>query len=95
LNADAPPRSAPSDPETDQKLHAAFEDLRVRAEAEAAATEELRRRPSWAPPLLIEGELFDLCVELGLLNKEDAPAARRPPLCALCRTTFAGHGPAA
>ncbi len=65
-----------ADPETDQKLYIAFENLRQRAEAETAAVEELRRRPSWAPPLLIEGELFDLCVALGLLTKHDKPAAR-------------------
>jgi hypothetical protein len=60
-------------------LNAALERMRAQAEADVAArfeTEEGDRRPSWAPPLIIEGELLDLCRELGYLAPEDKPICR-------------------
>jgi hypothetical protein len=60
-------------------LNAALERLRERAEADVRArfeTEEGDRRPSWAPPLIIEGDLYDLCRELGYLNPDDKPICR-------------------
>jgi hypothetical protein len=60
-------------------LNAALERIRERAEADVKArfeTEEGDRRPSWAPPLIIEGELYDLCRELGYLTPDDKPVCR-------------------
>jgi len=57
-----------------------LEALRLRAEAEVAARitdpANQKRRPSWAPPLIIEGELLELVQKLGLLGPDDKPIAR-------------------
>jgi hypothetical protein len=57
-----------------------FEILRLRAEADTAARldpdKPQTRRPSWAPPLVLTGELLDLCIKLGLLTSDDKPIAR-------------------
>ena len=55
-----------------------FEQLRQRAEQDVATDDdaERQRRPSWAPPLIIEGELLAICIELGLLKPDDKPIAR-------------------
>jgi len=54
-----------------------FETLRQRAEAEVAQRfDKQNRRPSWAPPLVIDGELLELCIKLGLLTAVDKPIAR-------------------
>jgi hypothetical protein len=58
-----------------------FETLRLRAEADIAArikdsNTPQSRRPSWAPPLVLTGELLDICIKLELLNATDKPIAR-------------------
>ncbi len=55
-----------------------FEALRERAEVDVSISSEAerQRRPSWAPPLIIEGELLDACRELGYLGKDDKPIVR-------------------
>jgi hypothetical protein len=75
----AMPKAAPnqaSNYETNQRLHDAFEALRERAEAESSTTIDRQRRPTWAPPLVIEGELFETCVALGYLTADGKPIAR-------------------
>ena len=54
----------------------AFETLRERAEATVAIEEGRSRRPSWAPPLTLEGELLELCRAIGYLQPDDPPIAR-------------------
>jgi Family of unknown function (DUF6011) len=45
--------------------------------AEASAKNaEITKRPCWAPALVLEGELLDLCRELKWLKQEDKPVAR-------------------
>ena len=57
-----------------------FEILRLRVEADVAARLDSNkphsRRPSWAPPLVLGDELFDICVKLGLLTADDKPIGR-------------------
>ena len=58
-----------------------FETLRLRAEADIAArikdsNTPQSRRPSWAPPLVLTGELLDICIKLELLSSTDKPIAR-------------------
>jgi hypothetical protein len=65
-------------------LHAAFDGLRERAERDATArivsadpdATSVDRRPSWGPPLILEGELLQLCRTLGYLKEDDKPIAR-------------------
>ena len=73
-----PPSDGPKLVETGVEVFTAFEQLRQRAENDVAADEdaERSRRPSWAPPLIIEGELLAVCIELGLLTADDKPIAR-------------------
>jgi hypothetical protein len=54
----------------------AFEALRQRAEAAVAIEADRQRRPSWAPPLTLEGELLELCRALNYLAPDDPPIAR-------------------
>jgi hypothetical protein len=49
--------------------------LRCKAEQEAVR-EDLSRRRTWAPPLIIEGEMLALLRELGWLGAEDKPVGR-------------------
>ncbi len=57
-----------------------FENLRERAEADIAERTDhdkpQSRRPSWAPPLVLSGELLDLCIKLKLPITADKPIAR-------------------
>ena len=53
----------------------AFEALRQRANADVADT-ATTRRPTWAPPLKLSGELLDLVRELGWLPADEPPVAR-------------------
>jgi hypothetical protein len=55
----------------DPAVFAAFERLRQRAEAAIAADTDGKRRPSWAPPLLLGEELAEACLELGYLTIDD------------------------
>jgi hypothetical protein len=48
--------------------------LRVRAEAETMHFTSLVKRPTWAPPMVLAGELLDLLCEMEML--EDKPVAR-------------------
>jgi hypothetical protein len=60
-------------------LNAALERMREQAETEVKARFNIQdgdRRPSWAPPLIIEAELLDVCRELGYLAPEDPPICR-------------------
>ena len=47
-----------------------FEILRLRVEADVAthldSNKPHSRRPSLAPPLVLDDELFDICIKLGL-----------------------------
>jgi Family of unknown function (DUF6011) len=67
---------APRDPAQDQKTYETFEALRQRAETDVANNIERQVRPSWAPPLIIEGELLEACRELGHLAPDAKPIAR-------------------
>jgi Family of unknown function (DUF6011)/Large polyvalent protein associated domain 29 len=58
-------------PIQDPSVLAAFEQLRRRAETEVRAGEDAQRRPSWAPPLVLGGELGEICLELGYLTEDD------------------------
>jgi hypothetical protein len=57
-----------------------FETLRSRAEADVAARTKdgkpQSRRPSWAPPMVLSGELLEVCIKLELLSPMDLPFAR-------------------
>jgi hypothetical protein len=57
-------------------MNDAFETLRKLAESSVPKPSELTRRPTWAPALLLDGELLEACRELGLLKAEDKPVAR-------------------
>jgi hypothetical protein len=72
------PTLSPPDvpPVQDPAVFAAFEALRLRAEAEAKIDEGAERRPSWAPPLLLGEELALACLELGYLTGDDKWIAR-------------------
>src|SRR5262249_23884654 len=59
-----------------QAAQDAFEALRQRVEAEVERGFKHERRPTWAPPLMLEGELLELCRSLGYLTPEDKPIAR-------------------
>ena len=66
----------PAVPPTSQHVHDAFESLRQRAEADVGIDVDRKVRPSWAPPLILEGELLEACIALDLLKPDDAPIAR-------------------
>lgn len=70
------PLSPPPDPKHEQTAYDVFEKLRQRAELDVASEEERSRRPSWAPPLIIDGELLEICHELGYLPPDGKPIAR-------------------
>ena len=70
------PLSPPPDPKHEQTAYDVFEKLRQRAEQDVASEEERSRRPSWAPPLIIDGELLEICRELGYLTPDDKPIVR-------------------
>ena len=73
-----PPGTSHQRSENTQDAFKVFEELRQRAEGDVANEDdaERQRRPSWGPPLIIEGELLATCVELGLLKEDDKPIAR-------------------
>lgn len=52
-----------------------IEELRQQAERETADAAKTRR-PSWAPALVLTGELLDLCHSLEWLAPDDKPVAR-------------------
>ena len=54
----------------------AFEALRQRAETDVAIDAERSRRPSWGAPMVLEGELLELCTTLGYLAPDVKPIAR-------------------
>jgi Large polyvalent protein associated domain 29 len=66
------------DPTQDQAVYEAFEALRQRAEVDVSISSETerQRRPSWAPALIIDGELLEACRELGYLSADDKPIVR-------------------
>lgn len=70
------PSSRSVDPADEKLAYAAFEELRLRAEANVVFDETAQRRPSWAPPMVLEGELLDLCRKLEYLQPDDPPIAR-------------------
>jgi hypothetical protein len=61
-------------------MTSSFEILRLRAETDTATRidpETLQlRRPCWAPPLVLSGELLEICIKLGLPVSEEKPIAR-------------------
>jgi hypothetical protein len=58
----------------DPAVFEAFERLRQRAEIEISGDGE--RRPSWAPPLILDTELAEACFALGYLVPDDKPVGR-------------------
>jgi hypothetical protein len=58
----------------DPTVFEAFERLRQRAEAEISGDGE--RRPSWAPPLILDTELAEACSALGYLAPDDKLVGR-------------------
>jgi hypothetical protein len=73
----APPElQRPLNRDVGEAAQDAFETLRQRVEVEVARGFKHERRPTWAPPLLLEGELLELCLALGYLTPEDKPIAR-------------------
>jgi hypothetical protein len=75
-HAKSPAARVPTALACDTEAHAAFEALRQRAETDVATDAERQHRPSWAPPLILEGELREVCVALGWLTEDDKPIAR-------------------
>lgn len=69
-------RSVPVTAEQERAGFQAVEDLRLRAEASVASSEERSRRPSWTPPLILEGELLEACRTLNYLGPDEPPIAR-------------------
>jgi len=72
----APLKDHTPPPIQDATVFEAFERLRQRAEAEVSITEDAERRPSWAPPLVLEEELANICYELGYLTDDNKWIAR-------------------
>jgi hypothetical protein len=73
------PLSEPAQSATDPAVYRALDDLRQKAETDVSLdsdVEQHQRRPTWAPPLIIEGELLEICRELGHLSPDDKPVAR-------------------
>jgi hypothetical protein len=68
----------PNNQSSDPAAFSVFEALRERAEVDVSTSSEAerQRRPSWAPPLIIEDELLDACRELGYLGADDKPIVR-------------------
>jgi hypothetical protein len=72
------PFSAPAQ-STDPEVYQALDTLRQQAETDVSFDDDIeqrQRRPTWAPPLIIEGELLEICRELGYLTPKDQPVAR-------------------
>jgi hypothetical protein len=49
--------------------------LRIRAEIETADRSQTKR-PTWAPAVVLDGELLELCREIEFLSPDDKPVAR-------------------
>ena len=76
MRAPPTPRSV-RDPAQDAKAYAAFEELRERAETDVARdTANASTGPVGRRLYIIEGELLEVCIELGLLRADDKPIAR-------------------
>jgi Family of unknown function (DUF6011) len=58
-------------PVKDPAAFDAFEKLRQRAERDVTSNEERSRRPTWAPPMILGGELGEACYTLGYLTDDD------------------------
>jgi hypothetical protein len=61
---------------SDFAVFAAFEQLRERAETVVALDPNRTRRPSWAPPLVLDDELAEVCIKLGYLAADDKAIGR-------------------
>jgi hypothetical protein len=77
--------------------HQGFDALRIQAEVETANRSQ-NKRPTWAPAVVLEGELLELCRELEYLGPDDKPVARLWAIFAdpkrkgaVVRTTFSKH----
>ena len=71
------PAAAPRAPiENPDAAFEAFEQLRQRAERDVAERKHDEKRPSWGPRLIIEGELLEISIELGLMTADEPPVAR-------------------
>jgi hypothetical protein len=55
--------------------HQALDALRIQAEIETANRAQTKR-PTWAPAVVLDGELLELCRELEYLGPNDKPVAR-------------------
>jgi hypothetical protein len=74
-----------------------LDELRIRAEIETA-NRATTKRPTWAPPVILDGELLELCREVEFLTPDDKPVARLWATFAdpkrrgtVIRTTFSKH----
>jgi Family of unknown function (DUF6011) len=75
----------------------ALDALRIQAELETAHSTQTRR-PTWAPAMVLDGELLALCREVGHLSADDKPVTRLWGIFAdpkgrgtAIRTTFSSH----
>jgi hypothetical protein len=57
------------------RQHHGLDALRIQAELETAERTD-SKRPTWAPAVVLEGELLELCRELEFLAPDDKPVAR-------------------
>src|SRR6476646_7758203 len=55
--------------------HQGLDALRIQAEIETADRAQ-NKRPTWAPAVVLDGELLELCYELEYLAPDDKPVAR-------------------
>ncbi len=74
-----------------------FDALRIQAEIETADRAQ-SKRPTWAPAVILDGELLELCRELEFLEPDDKPVARLWAIFAdpkrkgaAIRTTYSRH----
>jgi hypothetical protein len=56
--------------------HQGLDALRIQAEIKTADRASTKR-PTWAPAVVLDGELLDVCHELELIDPNDKPVARR------------------
>jgi hypothetical protein len=77
--------------------HQGLDALRIQAEIETADRAQTKW-PTWAPAVVLDGELLELCYELEYLSRDDKPVARLWAVFAdpkrkgtVIRTTYSQH----
>jgi hypothetical protein len=58
-----------------ERLHRGLDALRIQAEIETA-DRSTSKRPTWAPAVVLDGELLELCRKVEFLTTDDKPVAR-------------------